>query len=385
MHRRHALTAASALVLIASAGLLVAGPLAPPAGPVAGTYKTLSEIEPRTAVNTANTPGDNTCAFKISQPGSYYLTDNAYIPASRDGIQITANNVTLDLNGFAIIGAVGSNSGITITGSQGCAVRNGAIRGFNSSGLYSQRPGCIFEHLTISNNNYFGLFAASYSQISDCVVQDSGSSGYVTSEGCVLRGCVAKGNGSAATDSGFNLGDRNVAIGCSASGNYGAGIFAGHGSRITDCQANSNAVGIQTYTTGLVTGCSSSQNTSDGIRAGNDTTVRGCSCTYNGDDGIQGADDCVISGNSCQANGFQASGAGVFLVGSNCRVEDNQLTYNRYGVLINNAYPDNFVARNTARNNSGGNFAVPAGTNMAPVVNPGTTFSGATAWSNFSF
>ena len=65
---------AVALALSASAGLLIAGPLTPPAGPVGPTYKTLSEVEPRTALNAANTPGDASNLFIISQPGSYYLT-----------------------------------------------------------------------------------------------------------------------------------------------------------------------------------------------------------------------------------------------------------------------------------------------------------------------
>ena len=41
----------------------------------------------------------------ISQPGSYRLTSNLIVPdAATNGIQITANDVTLDLNGFSIIG-----------------------------------------------------------------------------------------------------------------------------------------------------------------------------------------------------------------------------------------------------------------------------------------
>jgi hypothetical protein len=44
---------------------------------VASTYKTLSEIEPRIALNQANTPGSASKLFRITQPGSYYLTGNA--------------------------------------------------------------------------------------------------------------------------------------------------------------------------------------------------------------------------------------------------------------------------------------------------------------------
>src|SRR4051794_19461257 len=44
--------------------------------------------------------------FKITQPGSYKLTTNLVVPADKAGIQIAANDVTLDLNGFGITGAI---------------------------------------------------------------------------------------------------------------------------------------------------------------------------------------------------------------------------------------------------------------------------------------
>lgn len=44
-----------ALMLAASAGLLIAGPLNPPGGPVASSMKTLSEVEPRIVINATNT------------------------------------------------------------------------------------------------------------------------------------------------------------------------------------------------------------------------------------------------------------------------------------------------------------------------------------------
>lgn len=52
------------------------GSINPPAGVVASSGKTLSEVEPRTAVNATNTPGDTTAVYIISQPGSYMLTGN---------------------------------------------------------------------------------------------------------------------------------------------------------------------------------------------------------------------------------------------------------------------------------------------------------------------
>jgi hypothetical protein len=77
-----------------SAPLVVAqGNLTPPGAP-GPTFKTLSQIEPCTAIT-------NSGAVTISQSGSYYLTTNITVAAG-NAITITANNVTLDLNGFTI-------------------------------------------------------------------------------------------------------------------------------------------------------------------------------------------------------------------------------------------------------------------------------------------
>ena len=61
------------VLLAATLGGIVwvsAGDLNPPPGIVESTMKTLTEVEPRTAINAVNTPGSATSIFGISQPGS---------------------------------------------------------------------------------------------------------------------------------------------------------------------------------------------------------------------------------------------------------------------------------------------------------------------------
>src|SRR5438552_15661460 len=92
------------VVLLLLAGLAApmsiwAGNLTPPAGPIAPTMKTLTEVEPRTAVNSANTPGDADSLYKITQPGAYYLAGNVQGVAAKNGIKIAASGATLALNG----------------------------------------------------------------------------------------------------------------------------------------------------------------------------------------------------------------------------------------------------------------------------------------------
>src|SRR6266850_592227 len=50
------------------------------------------------------TPGDAPgFPISITQPGSYRLSGNLTVPAATNGIEISASNVTIDLNGFSIL------------------------------------------------------------------------------------------------------------------------------------------------------------------------------------------------------------------------------------------------------------------------------------------
>jgi hypothetical protein len=130
--------------------LFAQGSLAPPGAPQP-TMKTLSEIEPRKAIaQPASGPG----AFPIviSQPGSYYLAGEFGGVAGQSGIVISTNNVTLDLNGFALTGN-GSGSGIEIGASlQGVSVRNGLIRTWAVGVSASTGSGLRFTDLIVTNN-----------------------------------------------------------------------------------------------------------------------------------------------------------------------------------------------------------------------------------------
>jgi hypothetical protein len=109
------------------------GSLAPPGAP-APTMKSLDQVEPRTPVDTVHTPGASLFMFYINQPGSYYLTTNIVGLSGKDAIGISANNVTLDLNGFALIGGSGTEEGIYIYNTcTNITVRNGNVSGWSTS------------------------------------------------------------------------------------------------------------------------------------------------------------------------------------------------------------------------------------------------------------
>jgi hypothetical protein len=98
--------------------------------------------------------------FKITQPGSYKLSGNLIVPALLGGIDISVPNVTLDLNGFSVIGPIlcdghGSNcqgiagSATGIHASPGATIRNGHVQGF-ITGIVNN--GGVVEDIHASNN-----------------------------------------------------------------------------------------------------------------------------------------------------------------------------------------------------------------------------------------
>src|SRR5262245_21934635 len=97
------------------------GSLAPPGAP-APSMKTLDQIEARMPISVAPSI--------LTDPGSYYLTTNLVGVANNYGIAILADNVTLDLNGFAVIGVNNAFTGIGIFGQKNVCVRNGTVRGW---------------------------------------------------------------------------------------------------------------------------------------------------------------------------------------------------------------------------------------------------------------
>ena len=116
-----------------TASLHAQGTLTPPAGQPVASMKSLDQLEARTAIPKSPAVPVAGPHYTISQPGSYYLTGNSEV-ASGNGINITASNVTLDLNGFALInknqpeGSTATAVSIA-TGVMSAEVKNGTIVG----------------------------------------------------------------------------------------------------------------------------------------------------------------------------------------------------------------------------------------------------------------
>jgi len=414
--RNSLFTAASVcgLFLIVQSGFSQ-GSLTPP-GPPGPTMKTLAQVEPRTIVNAANTLGDAGDAFIISRPGSYYLTTNITGASGQNGIEITANNVTLDLDGFTVQGVSGSADGIDIPGTQNnITVRNGIISGWEGNGLSSDSPsslGIVFERLNVSSNDTTGIELAGLGEILDCNSQTNLGDG-IDFGGGNVSGCTAIGNAGAGINGEVGLFfDAGIIAGCSADENGFDGIDA-EDCTVTGCNAVENSGnGISAFSS-VVSGCTADDNLYEGIFSALGA-VSGCSASGN-ITGIYALSSVVsgcfvempanstaygilvaptgkvssigsLTGNTCVLPaGVKKGGtpiAGIFVDSSANRIEDNYVAGAlSAGISVVAGASNNVITKNTVTGSGANNYVVPAGNDLGPV---GTAATSTSPWANIS-
>jgi parallel beta-helix repeat protein len=169
-------------------------------------------IDQNRALAGSVTPGDAPgFPVTISQPGSYRLSGNLTVPnVDTTAIDITADNVTIDLNGFSIIGpnvcsllacSLGSESslgkGVYSYSSSSISVVNGSIRGTGGEGIWLRGFGNYVEKVHVDS---------------------SGASGIVVAYGVVIGNTVTRNN------TGIQLYGSGTVSGNNAVGNRGVGF-----------------------------------------------------------------------------------------------------------------------------------------------------------------
>ncbi|MCL4220889.1 MAG: right-handed parallel beta-helix repeat-containing protein [Phycisphaerales bacterium] len=345
------LVSAAALAL---SGSLQAGPLSPPSGPITSTMKPLDQVEARTPITSETCPGNSQCVFRITQPGSYYLTANITVPAPKSGIRIASPGVTIDLNGFEIIGQAGSWSGVEFENQAGSypgtVVRNGKVRNCGGSGVHlfaTGTRGTIIEQVVATGNGQVGIFVSDAGVLRHCSASQNLGGGFQagTANNSVVEHCVAYGN----DGSGFSIvGQGGLVRHCSAAENTGDGFTIGNGASIIDCIARGND--------------------SVGIYLSNGSCVRNCTSSNNGLDGIRVSNDCQVVNNHCDNNGLGGEGAGIRLMSSDNRVEGNHCVDGDRGISAESV--GNIIIGNRCSGNTV-NWYIVAGNSLGPIVSAG--------------
>jgi parallel beta-helix repeat protein len=389
--------AASVLAFACCSGLAFAGPLNPPAGPVAPTHKTLTEVEPRIAITAANTPGDGNSEFRITQPGSYYLTGNVQVFNIQHGIQIdlvTDGLVTIDLNGFSLIGSEGTLNGIDVDApfQPRVIIRNGFVTSFEGNGIdLTGSESATIENVESSRNSGRGFVigvgtlsrckaqfnsaggfkVGATSALSHCEAITTGPIGIETSDNCRLAECTANGS----SGNGIDCGGKCVLTNCVATNSGGYGIETNQGCTFTGCTASDNAeAGISGNQACTFVGCVSYSNTKWGFSSGGSSVFQSCVARDNGFNGFSTSfsqlSECHAQGNfldgfasssttnyskctslSNRGNGFASSGGCVI-------VECSALFNDKHGISLT---ADGNIIRGNLCNNNGQGAAPGAG------------------------
>jgi len=139
--------------------------------------------------------------YTIEKEGVYYLSRNLEEKSTGEGgITVEADNVTIDLSGFSLIGlGSGTSVGIYMSGRSNVEIKNGIIQNFALHGIY-EANNVGNSHRVINlravNNGGRGIYLFGNNHlIKDCTVSNNGSNGLDIGTGSLVVGTTANNNG----------------------------------------------------------------------------------------------------------------------------------------------------------------------------------------------
>ncbi|MCB9848986.1 MAG: right-handed parallel beta-helix repeat-containing protein [Phycisphaeraceae bacterium] len=310
--------AALAIGVLGLVAPALAGDLNPPAGAVSPTMKDLDDVEPRGVIR--NNP-DGITPIVISQPGSYKLGENIQAIGNEHGIEIAVSRVTLDLNGFEIVGSeIGSLNGIEVAdNTENVTIRNGRIRLFTGAAI----AGAVSDRMRVE-----GV---------DC--NDTFAGGVVCGDNAFIDRCTATGV-TIAFATGISAGDDSRVTNCSVDGCY-TGVFANSGSQVTGCRASGSTfagfylLGVISIKDCVAVGTSSVTQHgiyADGFGGGE---ISGNTITEFSTAGIRAVGTTQINGNLIHGSQFGGD-LGLIITGSRNFIYENTIFDCSSGMDLNN-------------------------------------------------
>lgn len=259
--------------------------------------------------------------FTITRPGYYFLVQDV---VGDTGISIGSSDVTLDLNGFEVVGLLSQGSGIEVNVErENVVIMNGRVRNWQGHGIDATKA--VNSHLI------------------DVSARRNGGTGLLLGRNGRISGSMARLNRI-------------------------HGVQVGTGAVVTETVARDNGLdGIVADTGASVLRSTAQLNGEDGIQIARGASVRSCLAELNGNDGIEGSDDGRIVSNVCRANGRrgETSGAGLRVGGSSNVLVDNQIEDNEHGLVVRGR--GNQILRNRVKRN-GDNYDIIRGNDIELLV-----------------
>jgi len=319
--------------------------------------KALDIVEPRIPLPdpaaAARGPG-----LLIAAPGSYFLVADVVGVAGAAGITIDASDVTLDLNGFSVIGVPGSLDGIVVLPVGGgldqtnISIFNGIVRDWGEDGV--------------------DAIDAANSQVYDLRVSNNDGDGIRLGVGGVITRCVANTNAAAGED-GIEIG--------------GVGL-------VSHCTLFQNDVGIRAGLGSTVEHCSISAVTLGGIIAAENTTIRNCTLSFVFDlsgggtgGGINVGSGCRVVGNLVNTGPILGGADGIRVGGTGNEIKDNTVRIIGMGISgIEVTAAGNLIVGNSVT--SAGalvSYAIVAGNTAGPIVDAATIAGSMNPHANYDY
>jgi len=282
-----------------------------------------------------------TATALISQPGSYVLVaDVRMLEGTPTCIQLTADDVTLDLGGHLLRGAgTGTGWGILQSGANRATIHNGVVEDFGGGGMMLGfdahlfdlhvsgngarsdghylpgiwvGPSSIIERVVVSHNRGSGIQASAFCRVRHCRVDSNGTKnnvGIEVSGWSFVSYCVCCNNGHNSTQPSTGAGLQAIGDACTlvyntCSGNsaYSSGNAygiraAGSGHRIAHNVCNDNDAAGDTSEGAYGIYAGSHCTITDNVCEGNDTTGPGGLAV-----GLYCIDACLVERNACCQN-----------------------------------------------------------------------------------
>ncbi|HRJ27113.1 MAG TPA: hypothetical protein PLO61_06345 [Fimbriimonadaceae bacterium] len=302
----------SMFVMVVLAGVVFAGSLTPPPGPVSPTMKTLDQVEPSRPVEML--AGSGAAVYVISQPGAYHLTQNLEAPVGKDGIQINSSNVRLDLRGFRIRTVDNTKFAVRSDGPiDGVRVENGSVMGSD-----------------------IGIYLLGRSHTADKISAMECRVGIAIDYSSIVSNSVARGCGE-----GFALGKASLAFNCTAS-NCDTGFIAGFQSTVRNSVAGACTFGFSGFEGSTI----------------RDNQIGECIF------GIFTTQDRVTITN----NTIDNSVTGIRIEGNQCVIGENNVFIGTNGVSVAAGKIRNYIYSNRVTGATTP-FTIPANNSFGPLVN----------------
>lgn len=264
-------------------------------------------------------------------------------------------------------------------------------------GVAAEAGGTVRDCVAM-NNVGVGIEARDASTVSGCTGRDNGGSGIRGGANAVIRGCAATANGgpgidasdaALVTDCAAVSSEHGIVVGggatlqaCTAKSNLGNGITAGVNATVTSCSSTLNdGYGIGTGVGSTITRCTARENNGTGILSGTASLISDCVTHYNGV-GLSVPNNGYLLNNNVHGN----SGDGIAATLTHNRIDGNHVTGNG-GWGISMADGANVMVRNTARDNTLGNYTNGTGNTVGEILDysSGGTVTNAAPWANVSF